>query len=774
MRATSASRGWDWPAAFLFTLALLTALARLSITRWAPNLERVQGVALAGALLGMVLGISRFRPRSAFLIALGYSAVFLPWHWARFLSERIDLRERVLSALGRLLFGWGEFFSGHAVEDRFFFVAVLVLVYWCIAVGSAYRMMRYRDSLAATLPIGVAIFVVQMNDPRPPSRIWFMAFFLILALTLVARLHYLHNREGWQKMGVVLPPEAGVDITGGALTVATILIFFAWLLPPVLSRFPPAAEVWNGVSRSWRQVNDRLSDLFAAARPSRQVIGREFYGDRLPLGTAILLNENPVFTVHVNPAQVSPPRYYWRARAYDRYQDAHWITTADERLTFLAEQEYIPVPLPPSHAVAEFAFTYQQEQIALYSVSQPLWFSRPASLRVFPLPDGRADVVAVHAGEPVGAGETYRLRAALTFPTVAELRAAGEDYPSWVVERYFQLPEDFSPRLRALAQTVAGDLDTPYDRAAAITTYLRREIRYAERIPPPPPDVDPVEWVLFDLKEGFCNYYASAEVLLLRSLGVPARLAVGFAEGSHDPRTGTYTVRQRDAHAWPEVYFPGIGWVEFEPTASRRPLVRPRGGIRPEEEEKRVLRGGILSRNGLGDENIKGVSRKGRGSSPLAFSLAYWLFPLVLGVAMLALWYGNRRLAWADRLPLHLERALARRGMETPAWLERWARGARRTPIERAFRVINWGLRALGNPPPLHATPARRAEMLEMLLPQARREIEALLEEHQRDLYSPRPGDAERAWRAARSIRMALIRGRVGRFWGTLKGRFFS
>ena len=86
-------------------------------------------------------------------------------------------------------------------------------------------------------------------------------------------------------------------------------------------------------------------------------------------------------------------------------------------------------------------------------------------------------------------------------------------------------------------------------------------------------------WVLFHTKKGFCNYYASDEVLLLRSIGIPARMAVGFAEGegSNDStaRGESFIVRNHDAHAWPEVYFPNIGWVEFEPTVNQNPIVRP-------------------------------------------------------------------------------------------------------------------------------------------------------------------------------------------------------
>src|SRR5207237_7528723 len=101
------------------------------------------------------------------------------------------------------------------------------------------------------------------------------------------------------------------------------------------------------------------------------------------------------------------------------------------------------------------------------------------------------------------------------------------------------------------------------DEAKAIETYLRQNYTYSTHIAQPPPGVDRVEWFLFQGKEGYCEYYASAMVVMLRTLGVPARLATGYAPGDYDPNTQTYTVKESAAHAWPEVYFPSYGWIEF-------------------------------------------------------------------------------------------------------------------------------------------------------------------------------------------------------------------
>ena len=103
---------------------------------------------------------------------------------------------------------------------------------------------------------------------------------------------------------------------------------------------------------------------------------------------------------------------------------------------------------------------------------------------------------------------------------------------------------------------------------------MRTYIIYNESIPSPPVGRDPIDWVLFDHRQGYCNYYASAMIVMLRSLGIPARMAAGFAEGTYDAAQGAYMVTERDAHTWVEAYFPGYGWIEFEPTSAQTPLNR--------------------------------------------------------------------------------------------------------------------------------------------------------------------------------------------------------
>ena len=100
----------------------------------------------------------------------------------------------------------------------------------------------------------------------------------------------------------------------------------------------------------------------------------------------------------------------------------------------------------------------------------------------------------------------------------------------------------------------------------AIEEYLRENYLYSLRSPVPPADQDSVDHFLFDTNVGFCEQFASATAVMLRTLGVPTRVVVGHTPGTRNPFTGYYEVKESDAHAWVEVWFPGLGWYEFDPT----------------------------------------------------------------------------------------------------------------------------------------------------------------------------------------------------------------
>jgi len=182
------------------------------------------------------------------------------------------------------------------------------------------------------------------------------------------------------------------------------------------------------------------------------------------------------------------------------------------------------------------------------------------------------DVEAVFSRDDVSPEEPYRVSGSASTARAIDLAGAGQGYPDWVTQRYLRLPPSVSPRTTELARTITASASDPYESARAIEAYLRSAIVYDETVAAPPADADIVDYVLFERQRGYCEYYASAMAVMLRTLGIPSRVVAGFYPGEYDEAQSGYLYVQRNAHAWVEVFFPGYGWVPFEPTSSR-PLV---------------------------------------------------------------------------------------------------------------------------------------------------------------------------------------------------------
>jgi transglutaminase-like putative cysteine protease len=241
-------------------------------------------------------------------------------------------------------------------------------------------------------------------------------------------------------------------------------------------------------------------------------------------------------TATVAPAL--PAGSHWRAASYDTYTGRGWTLSQEREETFPAGTR---LPLPAAQEQTVFTQTVHwlyDDRAIRYTVGLPLQF---------------------------GGESTVYWRGVADF---SRAQGSGTSYsaPAVLLSRYTKLPGGLPQRVVQLAHDVAGSLPTPYDQARALEAFLR-QYPYSLEVESPPPGRDPVEFFLFELQEGYCDYYASAMVVMARSLGLPARLATGYLAQPPDAR-GVQTMFQINAHAWAEVYFAGYGWVEFEPTAA--------------------------------------------------------------------------------------------------------------------------------------------------------------------------------------------------------------
>ncbi len=177
--------------------------------------------------------------------------------------------------------------------------------------------------------------------------------------------------------------------------------------------------------------------------------------------------------------------------------------------------------------------------------------------------DTADDVFDVDADHPV---THYEADSDFRRPDPDRMHQSSANYPADVLLSYLQLPA-LDPRIKPLTEQISAKASSPYGKAAAIADYLRLHYGYTLQLPSTPPR-DPIANFLFVRRQGHCEYFASSMAIMLRTVGIPSRVVNGFSGGEFNDLTSQYVIRASDAHSWVEVYIPGEGWMEFDPTPS--------------------------------------------------------------------------------------------------------------------------------------------------------------------------------------------------------------
>jgi transglutaminase-like putative cysteine protease len=771
----------DTPSALLLIVLMLVSSQRLYSTNWTTGLGTVLLLALFGSVLGLILGRSRFNGGVVFILVVAYSLSVLPLATGWVLVPAIPWSERMIVLGGKLSIALEQLFTAQAVEDSTLFVVAMGVLYWFISLTGGYKLVRGGNFGAAVVPAGIALIIIQLFDMEVGDRVYVLAIYAFLCLLLLGRLAYHRNRQMWKEKNVWVSAEAITDLNIVMAAAALILVLVVWALPVSGRPLATARAVWENVTRPVRERQEELRRTIQSLQGD-QIQGEVLFGDTLGLGREAA-SGNDVFLRIRAPLFGGSDRYYWRVRTYDLYDNDQWFTEFASQESFSPTQVSLSLA-DPLGISGEFVFTAPNQNLSsLVTPSRPIWISRPADLSYIPAASGRIDPLMFTASPIIRAGTEYLVHSNLYDPTVFDLRQAGVNYPTWVTDHYLQLPADLPPEIGSLALEITAGLETPYDKATAVTTYLRENIAYKTTIEAAPAGRDMLSWFLFDVKSGFCNYYASAEVVMLRSIGIPARMVVGYAQGEYEP-PNQYTVRQRDSHAWPEVYFPGIGWVEFEPTGNQDPLVRPAGQDPSAQITPTPPQDGTPSANEadqtplpLGEGNGPGA---GIGQAGLLRLTIFFISAVVLIIAIvIAYFFGgfDKLIAMLRRTmkkpaPILLKDQMENLGITPPAWVVRWAYQAGLGPAEKSFSVVYRSLRWLGEPVSAAQTPAEAAAVLRGYIPRAGAEIQSLLEECERSLYSQAEGDLARARRSAESIRKLTIGAAVQEQWKKFKAKW--
>lgn len=260
----------------------------------------------------------------------------------------------------------------------------------------------------------------------------------------------------------------------------------------------------------------------------------------------------------------------WRGIALNQFDGRTW-TNEDPELEIISDQAPMRSLQIERHNLPQSIRAIGQSRLLRYRViMEPIGtnvlFLAPVPIEVngkfrdFGVDENGAVLNTDHSRNT----ESYEALSLITQPSADALRQGSGDYPTDVKENDLRLPP-IDGRIHALARKITADQNTDFDKAAAVEHYLRNNFGYTLQMSDRPAP-DPLAEFLFQRKQGHCEYFASSMAVMLRSVGVPARIVNGFRTGEYNPLTHNYIIRARDAHSWVEVYLPAVGWTAFDPT----------------------------------------------------------------------------------------------------------------------------------------------------------------------------------------------------------------
>ncbi len=420
-------------------------------------------------------------------------------------------------------------------------------------------------SLAGVLSISMAI--------APWLLIWGFAALVALGLAYRAELEELPGLSG------SAPPRFGraaLAVPAAILAAVLLVGFGVFMLVPVAgtnraltfpSQLPDDTPVRSGgqLTNPSLGAGDPASDGKSGASAPRASFG--YFGFSKQLDTS--LRGRPDDTLVMRVRASSPD--FWRGQTFDRWNGRVW-TVSEDQPHLIRGASPIGIPRVPADGPVQTALDVD-ELVQTYYLAQPgpnAIFAASQATKVY-FPDRslfQNQDGTLRAGVRLDPGAVYTVvsQRALTTPEALRRPPLGA-VPADIAGQYAASPVT-TDRVRALAHTITAGAPTTYDKVLALEQWLGEHTRYSLDIPRLPKGADAVDQYVFVDRKGFCEQIGTALVVMLRELGVPARLAVGYAPGERNPFTGLYEVKASDAHAWAEVYFPGVGWQGFDPTAN--------------------------------------------------------------------------------------------------------------------------------------------------------------------------------------------------------------
>jgi transglutaminase-like putative cysteine protease len=585
---SSMNGGVVWSALIVFLLTFAIAQST-STAAWVNGIEVITLVALLGAVLLAVLALTPIPWPAGLGLGMLLGPVIALIAAGPVLHATHPLDPGLVSgggvSLHILSIWWTRITDGSAANDPSFYLFLICWLMWVTGAWLSWCVLRWRKPMLGLIP-GAAAFATNLLNV-PQNQNGYTLSILVLTLALLLWTNYTGSIASATHAHVKLTGDARWDFWESGLVAMAGLIVLAIMLPP-LSTVDRTVDVESSLFSNWAQLQQRLNHPGIVGVGSGAA-GTTGFATDVPLGGALTRTRDPVFTYTV----------------IGDFAGARYFRGVNETSTFGGEWRYPNAP--------GFRQAITKNQVPPYSEPYQKLAVAGVAVKMIRPPIGNADIVfypgelyrvdrntvatqvqlpsvtqsgtiqfgdlntidRLSSVQPGTSAGNYRVTIEYSSATDAELQAAGTNYPAWL-QPYSALPAggyrtpEVQQRIHDLAVSIVNSAGAtnPYDAANAIQNYLRDPRNYTYTLTPPktPVGVDPLFFFLFQSKQGYCEFFASAMGDMLRSIGIPTRLVNGFGPGSFDNQTNAYVVRGEDAHTWVESYFPGYGWIPFEPT----------------------------------------------------------------------------------------------------------------------------------------------------------------------------------------------------------------
>jgi transglutaminase-like putative cysteine protease len=633
------------------TLAGLVVLAVAYPIQEADWVAKMPPLTFIGLLsLGTAALLHYFHVRTSRALPLTFVVgVVVVWFSAVSMSPGAFASDRVANLLTELDFWFDGVFTDEIRGGLIEFGIFLLTVTWWLGFLAGWLALRRHQGYIA-VAIGGTVLSIALANVTDNAALW-LALFMVASVLLLIHMATAQRMAGWRSKRLSFDPSTVLSQSGILLTAGVLIVVLVTVLPT--PKLAPLRFIGDALEERSRTAQAHFARLFNGL-PSR----RDYR--TLTFGEEIFFRGNPNLTDELLFTVTGSRPGYWRARTYTTYTSMGWDTVDAEFTEFEPSGAEDLSRVRTSHGFRIAAATD-----TFFTAGLPAKFDRPVEALTYE--DSPADALQVRFTEGRDFFPTRTNLRYLSFGNESaaepdDLRDAGTEYPPEIMDRYLQLPPTLTQRVRDLAADVVEGVDNRYDQVETIRQFVQ-SFPYTLEIDAPPLGQDGVDYFLFDLQRGYCDYYTSATAVLLRTLGIPSRYVLGYASGQWNAATRSYQVLDLNYHSWVEAYFPEYGWIIFEATPPDgiefggdqgafldplTPEIDFGSGEVPEDEEDELA--------GTLDFDANGDSRFSAGNVALG---AMGLLAAFLAIVYYRWWFRLRRLSRADELYAKMQRLAA-------------------------------------------------------------------------------------------------------------------